>query len=306
MGETKNILITGGSGMIGTRLTELLFEKGYAVSHLNRSPKDPEVQTFLWDPMRSVIDKKAFEETQVIIHLAGAGIADKRWSARRKEEILHSRTISTRFLTSQLRAVPNDVTTFISASGTSYYGLTDRGRPFVETDGPSDDFMARVTAAWEKEVDENAQSLRVVKLRTGVVFNQDGVAMRKLTMPVKWFVGAPLGSGKQYVNWIHIDDLCRIYIKAIEDDNMRGAYNAVAPQPVTNTDLTRELGRVLKRPLWMPPVPKFLVKLIAGEVADVVLEGGKISSKKIEDTGFKFQFPDLPTALNDLLGKKSM
>ena len=303
MRETKNILITGGSGMIGTRLTHLLVENGYQVSHLNRSQRDSAVRTFLWDPTRSQMDIKALEGTDVIIHLAGAGIADKRWSAQRKKEILESRTISTRFLSTQLKLFQHTVSTFISASGTSYYGLEDKRRPFIETDPPASDFMADVTVAWEKEVDQIGPPIRVVKLRTGVVLSRHGIAMKKLTMPVRWFVGAPLGTGKQFVNWIHIDDVCRMYLKAIEDEQMRGVYNAVAPNPVTNSDLTRELGHTLKRPLWLPPVPSFAVKLIAGDVADVVLKGGEVSSRKIEETGFHFQFPNVRGALKDLLTK---
>jgi uncharacterized protein (TIGR01777 family) len=163
--------------------------------------------------------------------------------------------------------------------------------------------MARVTTIWENEVDKLRDRVRVVKLRTGFVLNGSGVAMRKLTLPVKLFVGAPLGSGKQYMNWIHIDDVCRMYVQAVEDHKMEGAYNAVAPDPVTNEELTRELARVLHRPLWMPPVPGFVVKAIAGEVGDVVLKGGRISSQRIEDAGFVFQFPSLRNALEDLLGK---
>ena len=301
MSVPKNILITGGSGMIGTRLTTLLIEEGHRVSHLTRSPRQSSVETFLWDPARSFIDEKAFANIHTIIHLAGAGIADKRWNARRKREILLSRTDTMRLLAQTLQRVQHNVTTVISASGTSYYGLKDHQRPFVEEDLAGDDFMAKVTVEWEKEVEALKEELRIVKIRTGVVLSKDGVAMRKLTMPIKFFVGAPLGSGKQFVNWIHIDDVCRIYLKAVEDPSMEGVFNAVAPNPVTNAELTRELARVLKRPLWLPPVPGFIVKLIAGEVGDVVLKGGRISSRKVEQSGFKFQFESVRSALEDLL-----
>jgi uncharacterized protein len=301
MSPAKNILITGGSGMIGSRLTTLLIEAGHRVSHLSRSPGQSSVKTFAWHPERSFIDEKAFEDIDTIVHLAGAGIADKRWSARRKTEILLSRTDSSRLLAEAIRRVANHVSALISASGISYYGLKDPGRPFDESEPPAQDFMAKVTVAWEKEIDAVKDRVRVVKIRTGVVLSQDGVAMKKLTMPVKFFVGAPLGSGKQFVNWIHIDDVCRMYVKAVEDPNMQGVYNGVAPNPVTNAELTRELARVLNRPLWLPPVPRFIVKLIAGEVADVVLEGGRISSSKIEQSGFHFQFGTIRTALQDLL-----
>ena len=301
MSVAKNILITGGSGMIGTRLTTLLIEEGHRVSHLTRSPGKSSVETFLWDPERSFIDVKAFAGIDTIIHLAGAGIADKRWNARRKREILLSRTDTMRLLAQTLQRIEHDVTTVISASGISYYGLADHQRSFIEEDLAGDDFMAKVTVEWEKEVDALKDKFRIVKIRTGVVLSEDGVAMRKLTMPIKFFVGAPLGSGKQFVNWIHIDDVCRIYLKAVEDPSMEGVFNAVAPNPVTNAEMMRELASVLKRPLWLPPVPGFIVKLIAGEVGDVVLKGGKISSRKTQQSGFQFQFETVRSALEDLL-----
>ena len=301
---SKNILITGGTGMIGTRLTTLLMERGHRVSHLSRSPGQSFVKTFVWHPERSFIDEKAFEGIDTIVNLAGAGIADKRWNARRKAEILSSRTDSSRLVVEAIARVPNHVNALISASGISYYGLKNPGRPLNESDPSGEDFMAKVTVAWEKEIDAAKDGVRVVKIRTGVVLNKDGVAMKKLTMPVRFFVGAPLGSGKQFVNWIHIDDVCQMYAKAVEDPNMEGVYNGVAPNPVTNAELTRELAGVLKRPLWLPPVPGFIVKLIAGEVADVVLQGGPISSSKIEQSGFNFRFRSIRSALEDLLGSR--
>lgn len=287
--------------MIGSRLTALLLEKGFMVSHLGRGTKTEGVRTFFWNPYQKEIEPGVLDDTDVIIHLAGAGIADKRWNEKRKEEILVSRTQTTRFLCEILLKEKHHVDTFISASGISYYGLEDEGRSFKESDRPAQDFMARVTLAWEEEVDEIRKAgLRVVRIRTGVVLSRSGGALKKLARPVKYFVGAPLGSGEQHVNWIHLDDLCNIYIKAVEDRSMEGAYNGVAPQPVTNRTLTAEIAKVLKRPLWLPPVPGFVVKLIAGGVADVVLKGGKISSEKIEKAGFRFQFPTLQEALKDL------
>ena len=305
MESAKKILITGGSGMIGTRLTALLTARGYRVSHLVRSRRDSSVNSFIWNPDRNEIDINALQDVDVIIHLAGKGVADKRWNAQHKKEILSSRTDSVRLLNKTLAKADHHVSTFISASGISYYGLGDPpGNAFVESDPSATDFMARVTVAWEKEVLAISEpAIRKVMIRTGVVLSRTGGALAKLITPVKYFVGAPLGSGKQYTNWIHLDDLCGIYIKAIEDPLMSGAYNAVAPNPVTNKELTREIARVLKRPLWLPPVPGFLVKLIAGEVAEVVLKGGKISSKRIENEGFEFEFREVRPALEDLLAR---
>jgi len=196
------------------------------------------------------------------------------------------------------------VSVFITASGITYYGLKERETPFQESDPPADDFLARVAIAWENEVDEaGKKGLRVVKIRAGAVLNPEGGALKKLATPVKFFVGAPLGSGKQFVSWIHLDDLCNIYIKAIEDPSMTGVYNAVAPEPVTNKKLTQEIAKILKRPLWLPPVPGFIVKLIAGEVAEFVLHGGKVSCAKIQKAGFVFRFPTIQEALKDLFAR---
>lgn len=302
MRKSRNILITGGSGMIGTPLTGLLLDAGHVVSHLSRSRRRQSVKTFLWDPEKKEIENEALANLDVIIHLAGAGIADKRWSEARKKEILLSRTQSTSFLHDVLVKEKHQVATFISASGISYYGLKEPQQPFVETDPAGQDFMAGVTAAWEKEIDTISKTgVRVVKIRTGVVLSRNGGALEKLAMPVRFFVGAPLGSGRQVVNWIHIDDLCRFYLKAVEDSAIHGAYNAVSPNPVTNQKLTEEIASALKRPLWLPPVPAFMVKLIAGEVAQVVLDGGPISSEKIQSTGFEFRFATIREALRDLL-----
>lgn len=302
MEKRKKILITGGTGMIGSRLTALLLEKGYPVFHLSRRRKSADITTFFWDPSRNEIEMGALGDADVIIHLAGAGIADKRWNEKRKAEILVSRTQSTRLLRETLSKEKLHVDACISASGISYYGLQDEGRAFKESDPPAEDFMARVTSEWEKEVDEIRKAgLRVVRIRTGVVLSRSGGALKKLITPVKFFVGAPLGSGKQYVNWIHLDDLCNIYIKAIDDLSMEGVYNGVAPHPVTNRTLTEQIARALKKPLWLPPVPGSVVKLIAGGVAELVLKGGRVSSDKIESAGFRFQFPTVEEALKDLL-----
>ena len=304
MVNSKKVLITGGNGMIGNRLTSLLIAKGYRVSHLRRSRKNAEVETFLWNPVKGEIDRHAFRDVNVVIHLAGAGIADRRWNRNRKNEILESRTVSARLVRETLQKEAHDVRDFITASGINYYGLADIGRPFVESDPPGNDFMAQVTQAWEREADAfNSMGMRVVKVRTGVALGPKSIALKRIAQPVKFFVGAPLGTGKQFFNWIHLDDLCGIYIKALEDASMGSAYNAVAPAPVRNKELTKEIARVLDRPLWLPPVPAFIVKLIAGEVAEVVLHGGKVSCEKIRNTGFQYQFRTLPSALREIYSR---
>jgi uncharacterized protein (TIGR01777 family) len=300
--DSKKILITGGSGMIGRRLTTLLIGAGYDVSHLSRSKARTEIKTFLWNPAANQIEKGALDNVDVIIHLAGAGVADQRWSGKWKREILLSRTRSTALLRDALQSANHSVKTFISASGISIYGLNDTGNEFVESDAPANDFMAAVAKAWEEEVDRiPSERIRVVKVRIGVVFSNEGGALKKLAQPVKFLVGAPLGTGHQWVNWIHIDDLCAIFLKAIEDTALRGVYNAVAPHPVKNRMLTKEIATVLRKPLWLPPVPGFIIRMLAGEVATVVLNAGKVSSDKIRKAGFNFKFSTSQAALSDLL-----
>ena len=303
MEKVKKVLITGGSGTIGSRLTSVLQERGYEVSHLSRSPRTTSIKTFIWDPSSGRMDAAALKGVDAIVHLAGAGIADKRWSQKRKDEILASRTESTRLLTDTLLSVPHQVKLFVSASGISYYGLENPPHnAFIETDPAASDFMARVTVAWENSVLQiKDPAIRIVMLRTGVVLNNGSGALSRLVAPVRFFVGAPLGSGDQYFNWIHLDDLCSLYVKAIEDTSLRGVYNAVAPNPVTNRELTRTIAYVLKKPLWLPPVPAFVVRAIAGEVSELVLRGGKISSDKAQRAGFEFQYRTIDKALENLL-----
>ena len=301
MENVKNILITGGSGLIGTRLTELLLSKGYQVSCLGRTIKTQHVKTFLWNIDEQRIEENAFLNVHTIIHLAGAGISDKRWTQKRKQEILESRTKSTRLLKDELNKRTHHIKNFISASAIGYYGFEDYEKEFVESDKPGKDYTAKVTNEWENEVDKIATlGLRVVKIRTGIVLSNQGGALTKLARPIKLMAGAPLGSGKQYLSWIHIDDLCNIYIKGIEDNSMEGAYNAAAPNPVTNKMFTQVLAKVLHKPLFLPNVPAFILKIILGELADFVLNGSKISSKNIQGRGFNFQFKTLESALRDL------
>jgi len=301
----KNVLISGASGLVGTRLTEMLMQKDYQISHLSRTNKDGEIPVFQWNVKKGTIDEHAMQGVDSIIHLAGAGIADKPWTAARKKEILESRTQSTELLYNALKARTHQVKTFVSASAIGYYGYSGSGKVFDEESEPADDFLADVVKQWEASVDKIASlGIRVVKVRIGILLSEKGGALAELVKPIKWGVGSPLGSGTQYMSWIHIDDVCQIFIKALEDEKMNGAYNAVGPNPATNKEITEAIARVLKKPLWLPNVPSFILKLILGEMADLVIKGSKVSSLKIESTGFQFRFPEIENALLDLLLKK--
>ena len=298
----KKILITGGTGLLGSQLTRKLIEKGHRVSFLTRNPNQGNVPGFKWDPENKSLEEGAFDKVDTLIHLAGAGVADKRWSDKRKAVIFNSRVEGSKLLFEQLASIDHQVGTFISASATGYYGI-DTGDTWVgEEDGPGSGFLADLCVHWERAADQfDGQGIRTVKFRIGVVMSPVGGALEKLIVPVKLGVGAPLGSGDQYMSWIHLEDLCELFIHAIEDPKIAGTYNAVAPQPLTNREFTRLLAKETNRPLFMPPVPSFVLKLMLGEMASIVLGGNRVSSKKIETTGFDFRFDNGGSALKDLL-----
>ncbi|MGK7394987.1 MAG: TIGR01777 family oxidoreductase [Candidatus Cyclobacteriaceae bacterium M3_2C_046] len=299
----KHVLITGGTGLIGSRLTDLLVKKGYDVAHLSRSKTGYErIKTYKWEISKNVMEPEALEKAEYVIHLAGANLSGQRWTESYKETILKSRTESSYLLFQKLQLIGHKIKAFIAASGISYYGA-DSGPQLVHEDYASGDgFLAYVTREWEKTVQKiNKLDMRVVILRTGVVLSTRGGALEKLSIPVKLGLGAPLGSGKQYMSWIHLDDLCNMYIKAMEDSKLQGVYNAVAPQPVTNDTFTRTAAKVLGKPYFLPRVPSFAIKLAVGEMGSVVLGGNNVSSEKVESAGFKFQYEQLEPALRDLL-----
>ncbi|HEY8935827.1 MAG TPA: TIGR01777 family oxidoreductase, partial [Cyclobacteriaceae bacterium] len=230
----KHILITGASGLIGTRLTEMLLAKGYSVAHLGRSKKEDGVKSFVWNVDKQVIQPGALKGITAVIHLAGAGVAEKRWTKDRKQEILESRAKSTALLYDELKKGHHNVTTFISASAIGYYGFENDTKIFHEDDEPGKDFLAQVTRQWEDEVNKiNNLGIRVVKIRVGVVLSEKGGALKEMSTPIRMYAGSPLGTGKQMMSWIHLDDLCSIFIKMIEDEQHSGAFNAVAPHPVS-------------------------------------------------------------------------
>ena len=297
MEHPKKILITGATGLIGTRLSKMLFDRGYEVCHLTRKKKTHGTQSFVWSIDQHYIEPGAFAGVHTIVHLAGEGIADKPWTEERKAVLLASRTKSTRLLYDELKLGNHKVKAVIAASGINYYGVEDTGKPYREDDPAGPDYLAKLTQKWEAEEDRLAELVRVCKVRTSTVLSNKGGALPRLAETVKWYVGAPFGTGSQYMNWIHIDDLCSLYIWLIENETLSGAFNAVAPNPVTNREFTQALGRVLKKPLWLPAVPEFVMKLLVGDMAYILLKGGSASSEKIEQTGYKFKFPDLEEAI---------
>jgi uncharacterized protein (TIGR01777 family) len=295
----SRILITGASGLVGTRLTQLLLQRGHEVWHLGRGRKSGSVKSFVWDVKAGTIDPQALQNMDCVIHLAGAGIADERWSKKRKQEILESRTKSTALLVRKLNEGKNAVKTLVSASAIGYYGITLSKEEFTEASQPGTGFLADVVTAWEHEADQ-VKNKRLVKIRIGVVLSKNDGALKEIAKPVRLGFGAPLGTGDQYVSWIHLDDLCGIFIKAVEDETMQGAYNATAGG-ATNRKLTKAIAKTLHKALWLPAVPGFALTLFLGEMADLVLYGSNVTSARIGQTGFSFKYDTLEKALNNLL-----
>jgi len=298
-----HVLITGATGLIGKPLTEALLSKGYQVSHLSRSPgKNPQVKTFLWDVARGQIDEQCIDGVHTIIHLAGAGIADKRWTHERKELLVNSRTQSIRLIYKILNSRPNEVKNVISASATGYY--SNRGDELLtEQSKPMHDFLGSCCIAWEKAVDEGqALNLNITKFRTGVVLSTKGGALPPISLPIKFGLGAAIGNGGQYIPWIHWQDAVDLYLQAVEGQLPPDVYNMVAPVPVTNKQLTQAIARQLRKPLWAPNVPAFLLRTLLGEMSLVVLGSTRVSAEKVQDAGFKFKFENISEALSNIYG----
>lgn len=298
----QKVLITGGTGLIGSKIIKNLLERGVEVNCLSRSSqKGHQISYFKWDVRNQTIDKKAFEGVDGIIHLAGAGIADQRWSDNRKKVILESRTHSTQLLRNTLSEIDHQVTSFVGASAIGWYG--DSGDRLVDENEPrGKGFMADVVEAWENENLKLTQlNIRLALIRIGVVMSTEGGALPEMMKPIKLFAGASLGSGKQYMSWIHEDDLARLFVKAILHPEWQGIYNGVAPHPATNHDITHAIGKTIGRPILLPNVPEFALRLMLGEMADMVLFSNKVSSEKTEKMNFRWQFPELKGALDDLL-----
>lgn len=299
------ICITGGSGLIGNALSNYLSAKGHAILILSRSAR-PSVKEGIryatWDPSKGLIDEKAIAESDYIIHLAGAGVADKRWTTARKKEIRDSRIDGGNLLAKALKEIPNNVQAVISSSAIGWYG-PDNGQPFVESDPSSPDFLGETCKDWEASAEPiAAMGIRLVKLRTGIVLSNEGGAFKEFKTPLRFGVAAILGTGEQMISWVHIHDLCRMYEYAMEHPEMNGAFNAVAPAPVSNKTLTIALAKKMRKNAYLSAhVPSFFLKLLIGEMSIEVLKSTTVSSSKIQQQGFQFTYPTLEAALAELI-----
>lgn len=296
----KQVLITGATGMIGRTLVPALIQRGYKVSMLSRRARPlPNTRVFLWNVEDQTIDTNCFEGVTAIIHLAGENIAGKRWSDKRKKQIVDSRVNSTRLLYKGLASANHHVSTIIAASAVGFYG--DRGDELLtESNTEGEGFLATCCAQWEASIEEGtAQNLRIVKLRTGFILDEKKGGLPLMALPTKLYAGAPLGTGQQWVPWIHLQDMVNMYIHALENP-INGIYNAAAPTPVTNKALTQAIATALDRPVWPLSVPAPLLKTILGEMSVVALSSTKTSAQKILDTGFTFKYNLLEDALADI------
>ncbi len=300
------ILIAGGSGLVGMHLSQMLQTAGHTVLHLSRKRNlNAKFPAYAWDLEKKTIEQDAVDRAHFIINLAGAGIADQRWTDERKQLIISSRVDSTLLLKAAIERRPTPLKAFISASAVGFYG--NRGDSLMTEDDPAskDSFLAESVSAWEDAVEKIAATgLRTVAIRIGVVFSTQGGALEKMLIPFKFFNATYFGDGQQWMSWIHLDDICRMFIEAIDNERFSGIYNGVAPHPFRNKNLIAELKTAVGKPAIMLPAPEFVLRVAMGEMADVVFDSTRVSSKKIEATGFKFLFPDLLPALRDLLRRK--
>jgi uncharacterized protein (TIGR01777 family) len=305
----RTVLITGGTGLVGKALTQHLINKGYAIIILTRDKPTEKKKRFVnvtyayWDTTKQKIDINAVQKADHIIHLAGTGVMDKKWTADYKKQIVESRTKSSELLFNTLKNNDHKVRSIASASAIGWYGKDILpNKKFVETDPADKSFLGETCRLWEASIEPVQQlTIRLVKLRTGIVLSNDGGAFIEFKKSLKFSLAAVLGNGKQMISWIHIDDLCRLYIDAIENKNLNGSYNAVTPEPISNEQLITRIAQKLKGKFFIKAhVPAFVLKLILGEQSIEVLKSTTVSCNKIQQEGFSFLFPSAEAALEQL------
>lgn len=300
------ILITGGTGLVGKELTKKLVSNENTVRILTRSQKQNEtgIEYYQWDVGQQKIEENAIKGIDTIIHLAGAGVADKPWTASYKKEIVSSRVDSIQLIYKKCKELGTFPKSIISASGTAYYGFDNSPKIYTEEDPAGSGFLTEVSKQWEAaSLDFENESARRVVFRIGVVLSKQGGALPQLKMPFKFGIGSPMGSGNQPLPWIHIEDLTNAIVEAQQNESMSGNYNAVAPQALTNAQFSKILAKKMGVIYWAPSVPGFLLRLILGKqkADEMLLNGAYVSSEKLKKNGFKFRFPTLGAALEDLV-----
>lgn len=312
------IIITGGTGLIGQAIIQKLADRGDEIVILTRNPSQKlphgfsDVMLAEWDPSSGIIDHTVFEKADYVIHLAGAGVADKRWTDKRKKEIRDSRVHSSELIVETLSKYSNNVKAVISASAIGWYGDSDhsnlrgeKSKSFIETDPPANNFLGKTCEEWEESISPVTElGKRLVILRTGIVLSTKGGALKKFINPLRFGIAAILGTGRQIVSWIDIDDLVNMYMAALENAKLQGVYNAVAPEPVSNKELVIQLAKSRNK-FYIPfKVPAFILKIVFGEMSVEILKSADVSSRKIEQAGFIFQYPTIKDSLNKITWKR--
>lgn len=294
----KKVLISGGSGLVGTALTDLLLTKGYKVAHLStrKKYKRKGVESYYWNPSKGELDPKAFLDAEVLIHLAGAGIADERWTAERKKLLIDSRVQSAKLLTDFMLKHPHQVNRFIGTSAIGYYG--DRQEVLTEESALGKGFLAEVCQLWEASYEEVPASISTIILRLGVVLTTKGGALPEMMKTMPFFM-ALLGSGKQIYSWIHLQDLAQMFLFMIEQEQLQGIYNAVAPQTTSQKEMVKLIAN--KKGVFTVPTPEFALQIALGEMKEVVMNSQNCSADKMLAGGFKFNFERIDKAIDDLL-----
>lgn len=301
------VVITGGTGLVGKVLGQALLEKGYYVIILSRQENKKSSVSGLtyanWNVEEQTIDKDAIEKADYIIHLAGAGVAEKRWTKKRKQEIVDSRINSSKLIINSLKTIPNKVKAVVSASAIGWYGADPtipNTAPFQENNFPDQAFLGETCRQWEESIETVSElGIRLTKLRIGIVLSKDGGALKEFIKPLKFGIAAILGNGKQIISWIHISDLVSMFITALENEKMNGVYNAVAPNPVSNKELTLQLAKTRNKFYISFYVPSFMLKIMLGEMSVEVLKSATVSANKIQEAGFLFKFPSIHEALSN-------
>lgn len=294
------VLITGANGMVAKRLSEILGDN-FSIRYLTRKKKNE--NEFEWDIINNKIDKNSLIGVNHIIHLAGAGIADKKWTSKRKEIILSSRIDSSKLILNTLKEYNIKITSFISASAIGYYGTETTEHIYDENNKNGNDFLSAVCLKWEQIANQYTNfniTERTIIIRIGIILSKKGGVLNKIIKPIKYYLGAALGNGNQYMPWIHIDDLCNIFKYSINNESISGVYNAVSPEHITNEEFTRSVANSIKKPILSPNIPSFLIKFIFGESSILLLKGSRVSSKKIIESGFVFKYSNLNNALKNL------
>ena len=300
----KKILITGATGLVGQEIVKVCHENNIDVHYLTTSRRKLESQTnykgFYWNPSEGVIDVNCFKGVDVIINLAGASVS-RKWTKAYKQKLLNSRLETLGLLHKTIKEERVEIKQLVSASAIGIY--PDSKTHFYEEDfnEKSASFLGQVVEKWEDAADQfKSLNIRVAKIRIGLVLSNQGGALMQLIKPIKAFVGSPIGSGKQWQSWIHIHDLAHIFLFVVQN-NLEGIFNGVAPNAVKQTELIKAIGKTLSRPIIMPKVPSFVMRMILGEMSTLVLESQRVSSKKVEQLGFHFKYHQLKPALEDLL-----